>query len=70
MTHKITLPIDLNGERYGIRFFRGVGETNSERIAALMKEKGFTVEEVGTESIEPIEPTEPTRRSRKGEEKD
>ena len=43
--YKITLPIDLNGERYGIRFFRGAGETDNERIAALMKAKGFEVEQ-------------------------
>lgn len=42
--YKITLPINLDGYRYGIKFFKGVGETDDERIAKVLVEKGFIVE--------------------------
>lgn len=42
--YKVTLPIEMNGYRYGIEFKRSVGHTDDERIAGLCRAKGFDVE--------------------------
>lgn len=44
--YKITLPIRIDGMRYGVDFFHGVGETDNEKIVERMKEKGFEVEQI------------------------
>lgn len=58
--YKVTLPIDFSGARYGIAFMRSVGKTDDDRIAAMMRRKGFQVEpEEPKEFVEPVEPEEP-----------
>ena len=53
--YKISLPVDMNEVRYGIRFVRGVGVTADDRIAQLLHEKGFNVEEIQFEA--PVQET-------------
>ena len=50
--YKITLPMSYDGVRYGVLFFRGVGYTDDGRIAGIVKNKGFCVDEV--DAVEPI----------------
>ena len=57
--YKITLPIDVNGPRYGLDFMRGAAKTDDERIAALMKQKGFEVVLI-SEDLEKEPEKEPT----------
>ena len=64
--YKITLPINLDGYRYGIKFFKGVGETDDEKIIQLMRDKGFTVESsIDSFSFDSEETQTPARRKRK-----
>lgn len=42
--YKITLPVQIDGTRYGIDFRNGIGETDNKKIVERMKEKGFKVE--------------------------
>ena len=44
--YRVTLPIYLDGTRYGIEFMKSVGYTDNDRIASLLNAKGFKVEEV------------------------
>lgn len=48
--YKITLPINYDGYRYGISFFKGVGQTDNKSLADRLKKKGFGVEAVSTEA--------------------
>ena len=63
---KITLPISLNGNRYGIDFVRGVGHTDNEKLIKTMEDKGFLVEDAETvvnfDKDDNPEPTPPKRR--------
>ena len=62
--YKIILPIHYEGKRYGIDFKidreinRGVGYTDNERIAGLMKNKGFITETVTEIKLEKKKETE------------
>ena len=43
--YKITLSSELNENRYGVQFKRGVGMTDDKRIAEICRSKGFSVED-------------------------
>ena len=74
--YKVILPVKLDGNRYGMRFTKGVAHTSDERLVSLMREKGFTIEteptggnsshdeELHVDTIE-TEPTGGRGRSRK-----
>lgn len=62
--YKITLPINFSGFRYGIEFFKGVGETDDERITQIMRNKGFVVEPVSDFGFTPEPEEDKPRRGR------
>jgi len=41
--YTVKLPVGFTGERYGMVFSGGVGQTNNARIADTLKGKGFEV---------------------------
>ncbi|KAK9679532.1 hypothetical protein QE152_g39998 [Popillia japonica] len=47
--YKIKLPINYDGYRYGISFFKGVGETDSKSLANRLEAKGFEITVVSDE---------------------
>ena len=70
--YKVTLPLDYNGMRYGIEFFRGVGKTDDKRIAELLKGKGISVEPVsdfGNSFMQEPDPEEERPTPRRGRSK-
>lgn len=48
--YKITLPINYDGYRYGISFFKGIGHTDNKGLAQRLRAKGFGVEAVSIET--------------------
>lgn len=48
--YKITLPINYDGYRYGISFFKGIGQTDNKGLAQRLRAKGFGVEAVSVDA--------------------
>lgn len=49
MKYKVTLPVQFDGPRYGMSFYKGVGITDNKAYADRLEQKGFIVEEVEDE---------------------
>lgn len=67
--YKITLPINFDGYRYGMTFFKGTGETNNEKIAQRMKNKGFLVERLLEQQEQSSAPDSSESKSTRGRKK-
>jgi len=44
--YKITLPINMDGSRYGLNFIKGIATTENEVLAKRLKERGVLVEQL------------------------
>jgi len=56
--YKITLPMNLDGYRYGLKFFKGVAETDNEILAIRLKNRGLSVEILEIPEEDPNEDSE------------
>jgi hypothetical protein len=52
MLYQVKLPINFDGYRYGVKFFKGIGETSDKYIANVCEGKGFEVTEIEEEKAE------------------
>ncbi len=51
MKYKITAPLGITERLYGIDFKEGVGITNNDYAAKVLKEKGYVVEEIKNNKV-------------------